>query len=83
MALFPVKLTVATAGNYGAVVIFSDFTEIKNYESNLEYEYLKKHKNYTRIKYDSWKRIYEALEKNKKQQALLEHQSDLAALGKW
>jgi PAS domain S-box-containing protein len=80
-SFFPVKLTVATAGNYGAVVIFSDFTEIKNYESKLEYEVYNKTQELQELNMTLENKIHEALEKNKKQQALLEHQSRLAALG--
>lgn len=80
-SFFPVKLTVATAGNYGAVVIFSDFTEIKNYESKLEYEVSNKTQELQELNMTLENKIHEALEKNKKQQALLEHQSRLAALG--
>ncbi len=80
-SFFPVKLTVATAGDYGAVVIFSDFTEIIDYETKLEYEVSQKTKELQELNINLENRIVEALEKNKKQQALLEHQSRLAALG--
>ena len=80
-SFFPVKLTVATAGDYGAVVIFSDFTEIIDYETKLEYEVSQKTKELKELNINLENRIIEALERNKKQQALLEHQSRLAALG--
>ena len=80
-SFFPVKLTVATAGDYGAVVIFSDFTEIIDYETKLQYEVSQKTKELKELNINLENRIIEALERNKKQQALLEHQSRLAALG--
>ena len=65
MVFFPVKLTVATAGNYGAVVIFSDFTEIKNYESKLECEVYNKTQELQELNMTLENKIHEALEKIK------------------
>ena len=78
---FPVSLTVATADNYGAIVVFRDITDIKDYETKLEYEVSQKTEELQRLNLNLENRISEAIEENKKQQAMLEQQSRLAALG--
>ncbi len=78
---FPVALTVATTGNSGAVIVFRDISEIKNYEAKLEYEVSQKTEELQQLNSNLEHKISEAIEENKKQQAMLEQQSRLAALG--
>jgi len=79
--IFPVALTVASNIDGGAVVVFRDITTNKNYEEKLKDEVLKKTEQLQELNNSLEDKIKEALEKNKKQQAMLEQQSRLSALG--
>ncbi len=78
---FPVALTVAAADNYGAIIVFRDITETKEYETKLEYEVSQKTQELQELNNNLEHKISQAIDENKKQQALLEQQSRLAALG--
>ncbi len=78
--IFPVALTVASTNN-GAVVVFRDISEVKNYEEKLKIEVSQKTQEVQELNNSLEDKIELALDKNKKQQALLEQQSRLAALG--
>ncbi len=78
--MFPVALTVAPT-NDGAVVVFRDISEVKNYEEKLKIEVAQKTQELQELNNTLEDKIELALDKNKKQQAMLEQQSRLAALG--
>jgi len=78
--IFPVTLTVAPT-NDGAVVVFRDISEVKNYEEKLKIEVGQKTKELQELNYTLEDKINDALEKNKRQQAILEQQSKMASLG--
>jgi len=78
--MFPVSLTVAPTSD-GAVVVFRDISEVKNYEEKLKIEVAQKTQELQELNNSLEEKIELALDKNKKQQAMLEQQSRLAALG--
>jgi len=78
--MFPVALTVAPTSD-GAVVVFRDISEVKNYEEKLKIEVAQKTQELQELNNSLEDKIELALDKNKKQQAMLEQQSRLAALG--
>jgi len=80
-SFFPVSLTVATTDTYGAIIVFRDITELRDYETKLEYEVSQKTEELQQLNLNLENKIFEVIEQNKKQQALLEQQSRLAALG--
>jgi len=78
---FPVSLTISPTSDGNAVVVFRDISYIKDYETHLEHEVLRKTKALNDLNKNLELKVAQEVEKNRQKDILLQQQTRLAAIG--
>ena len=78
---FPVSLTISPTSDGNAVVVFRDISYIKDYETHLEHEVLRKTKALNDLNKNLELKVAQEVEKNRQKDILLQQQTRLATIG--